>query len=104
MKAILTGTYTAEALKGLMGGSDRKAAVEAVLSQVGGTLESIMFTRGSIDVVVIAEFPDSTSLVGTALALRASGAFSNAEYLEVVDLPSVVEAAKKAAGAYPPAG
>ena len=104
MKAILRGTYTAEALKGLMGGSDRKAAVEAVLSQVGGALESIMFTRGSIDVVVIAEFPDSTSLVGTALALRASGAFSNAEYLEVVDLPSVVEAAKKAAGAYTPAG
>ena len=103
MKAMLLGTYTPEALKGLMGGSDRKASVEALLSQVGGSLESIMFTRGPYDVVVIAEFPDSTSLVGTVTALKAGGSFSQTAYLEVIDLPSVIKTANKAAGAYTPA-
>ena len=48
MKAILLGTYTANALKGLMAGSDRKAAIEALLNEVGGSLESLSFTRGEI--------------------------------------------------------
>ena len=37
MKMILLGKYTANALAGLIAGSDRKAAVEALLSQIGGT-------------------------------------------------------------------
>ena len=52
MKAILLGTYTPNALKGLIAGSDRKAAVEAILNEVGGALESLSFTRGEYDVVV----------------------------------------------------
>ena len=104
MKAILLGAYTPGALKGLMSGSDRKAAVEAILSEVGGSLESITFTRGRYDVVVIANFPDATNLIGAVTAIKASGAFSKADYLEAIDMPSVIEAAKKAASAYKPAG
>ena len=74
MKAIVLGAYTPNALKGLMSGSDRKAAVAAILNEVGATLESLTFTRGEYDVVVTANFPDATSLIGVATAIKASGA------------------------------
>jgi uncharacterized protein with GYD domain len=104
MKVMLLGTYTPAALKGLMDGSDRRAAVDAMLGKVGGTVQELFFTRGEHDVVVIAEFPDGTSLVGASLALKASGAFQSASYLEVLDMPAVIEAAKKVASLYKPAG
>ena len=104
MKAILLGTYTANALKGLMAGSDRKAAIETLLNEVGGSLESLSFTRGEYDVVVVATFPDTTSLVGVATAIKASGAFEKATYLEELDIADVIGVASKAADAYTPAG
>ena len=45
-------------------GSDRKAAVETLLSQIGGTLEEMMFTRGEYDIVVLASAPDGTTYRG----------------------------------------
>ncbi len=104
MKAILLGTYTPNALKGLMSGSDRKAAIEAILNEVGGTLESLSFTRGEYDVAVVATFPDSTSLIGVVTAIKASGAFEKATYLEELNIADVIDVANKAAGAYTPAG
>ena len=104
MKAILLGAYTPNALKGLMAGSDRRAAIEAILNEVGGSLESLSFTRGEYDVVVEATFPNTTSLVGVATAIKASGAFEKAVYLEELDIADVIGVASKAAGAYTPAG
>ena len=71
MNITLLGAYTPAALKGLMSGSDRKAAVESALAAVGGTLEHLAFTRGGYDVVVRATVPDSTSLVGLVVAIKA---------------------------------
>ena len=104
MKAMFLGTYTPAALKGLMDGSDRRAAVEVMLGTLGGSVQDLFFTRGEHDVVVIAELPNGTSLVGASLALKASGAFQSATYLEVLDMPAVIEAANKVASAYKPAG
>ena len=104
MKAILLGSYTPNALKGLMSGSDRKAAIEAMLNKVGGSLESLSFTRGEYDVVVVASFPDTTNLTGVVVAIKASGAFEKACYLEEVNIADVIGIAKQAAGAYTPAG
>lgn len=104
MKAILLGTYTPNALKGLMAGSDRRAAIEALLNEVGGSLEGLSFTRGEYDVVVVATFPDTTSLIGVVTAIKASGAFEKATYLEELDIADVISVASKAAGAYTPAG
>ena len=64
MKMIFLGKYTANALAGLIAGSDRKAAVETLLSQIGGTLEEMMFTRGKYDIVVLARAPDGTNIPG----------------------------------------
>ena len=104
MKALLMGSYTPAALKGLMAGSDRRGAVDKILASVGGSVHDLYFTRGEHDVVVVVDVPDTTSLVGVSTALKASGAFSSATYLEVLDLPSVIEVANKVAAGYTPAG
>jgi len=53
MKMIFLGEYTSNALGGLIAGSDCKAAVETLLSQIGGTLEEMMFIRGEYDIVAV---------------------------------------------------
>jgi uncharacterized protein with GYD domain len=104
MKIMLLGSYTSSALKGLLSGSDRKAAVDAMLSQVGGTLDQFSFTRGEYDVFVGATVPDGTSLPGIAMALRASGAFEKAVALEDVNINEVLDVARKLSVSYSPAG
>lgn len=104
MKVVLLGAYTPNALKGLMSGSDRQAAVKAILKEVGGTLEDLIFTRGEYDVVVLATVPDSTNLIGMVTALKASGAFEKATYLEELNIAEILSVANKVAGAYRPAG
>ena len=82
MNALFLGTSTPNALKGLMAGSDRTAAVEAIMKEVGGTIEDLWFTRGEFDVVVTATLPDSINVVGVTTALKSSGAFEKAISLE----------------------
>ena len=103
MRILLLGTYTPNALQGLMSGSDRKAAVEAMLDKVGGSLEHLAFTRGEYDVVVTAVVPDNVSLPGIGIALKASGAFEKAVYLEELEMTEVLNTAKNAATVYTPA-
>ena len=104
MRTIFLACYTPQAVKGLIEGSDREAAVRAVLEAVGGKLESLMFTRGEYDVAVIADMPDQSTGVGVTMAVQASGAFSKFTVLEELDMRPVLAAAQKAAQAYKPAG
>ena len=48
-RIIMLGTYSSAGLKGLISGSDRWAAVEALMSAVGETCHDIHFTRGKYD-------------------------------------------------------
>jgi uncharacterized protein with GYD domain len=75
-KFLLQASYTAEGLKGLMKdkGSGRRAAVEAAVKSVGGTIESIYFTFGSDDVILIMDMPDNATAAAMSLAAAASGA------------------------------
>ena len=104
MKVIFLATYTPNALKGLMAGSDRRAAVEAIMQKVGGKIDDMWFTRGEFDVVVTGNLPDSTNVIGVTTALKASGAFEKAISLEELNISDVIEVANKAASAYTPAG
>lgn len=104
MRTIFLACYAPHAVKGLIGGSDREAAVRTLLESVGGELESLTFTRGEYDIVVIADVPDQSTGVGLTMAVQASGAFSKMTVLEQLDMDSVLAAARKAAGAYEPAG
>ena len=104
MRTLFLGCYAPNAMKGLIGGSDREAAVKALLDSVGGKLESLMFTRGEYDIAAIAEVPDRSSGMGLTVAIRASGAFTKMTVLEELDMPSVIATAQKAAKVYEPAG
>ena len=101
MNVILLAAYTPAALKGLMSGSDRKAAVESALAAIGGTLEHLAFTRSEYDVVVTATVPDSARLIGLVVAIKATGAFEKADYLEEIDMSAVLDAANKVAYTHP---
>ncbi len=104
MKALLLGKYAPHALKGLIAGSDREAAIKKLMDAVGGTADYIAFVRGKYDVVVRIEVKDQETAMGLVTAIKASGAFEEADYLEEVDMPRVIEAAQTAASVYTAAG
>ena len=104
MRTIMLACYAPHAVKGLIGGSDREAAVKALLDSVGGKLESLMFTRGEYDIAVIAEMPDQSTGIGLTMAVQASGAFTKLTVLEELDMAAVISAAQKAVKVYEPAG
>ena len=91
-------------MKGLIAGSDREAAINALLGSVGGKLESLMFTGGEFDVVAVAEIPDREQGAGLTMAIKASGAFSKIVALEELNMAAVLPAAQTAAKIYEPAG
>lgn len=74
-KFLISGSYTAEGAKGLMkeGGSGRKAAVKKALEGLGGKIESIYYTFGASDVIVICDIPDAVTALALSLAVNASG-------------------------------
>jgi len=104
MRIIFLACYSPDAMKGLIEGSDRKTAVEALLGSVGGELESLMFTRGEFDIAVVAEMPDRDTGMGLTMAIGASGAFTKISILEELDMEAVLPAARIAAKIYKPAG
>jgi uncharacterized protein with GYD domain len=103
-KFLVRGSYTAEGTKGLIkeGGSGRKAAVQKALEGLGGKLDSIYYTFGADDVIVICDMPDTLSGLAFSLAVNASGAvkISTTPLLSVED----VDAACKKSVSYRPAG
>ena len=46
VRCLFLGNYTAESLKGILGGSDRMAAVKGVVEAAGGTVNTVSFARG----------------------------------------------------------
>ncbi|MER8406058.1 GYD domain-containing protein [Mesorhizobium sp. M1307] len=101
MKVTILGNYPRHAYKGLIQGSDREAAIKAVLGSVGGKVSGMMFTRGAYDaydIVINAEVPDQADGVDLALAVRASGWINDLVVLEELDMNATLAAAKKAGG------
>ncbi|MFI8106575.1 GYD domain-containing protein [Streptomyces sp. NPDC086023] len=74
-KFLIQATYTPEGATGLLkeGGSGRWAAVEQVVTDLGGTVEAMYFAFGEHDVVIVLDFPDLVSMAAVSLAVKASG-------------------------------
>lgn len=104
MRTYFLGCYAPGALKGLIAGSDREAAVKKLLESVGGKFVSLSFTRGEFDIVLIADVPDMATAAGATMAIGASGAFTKMVVLNELDMKPVLDAAQKVAAAYTPAG
>jgi len=96
--------FSPNAIKGLISGSDRKAAIDALLNSVGGKLESMMFTRGKFDIAVICDLPNESIKLGLGMAIQASGEFSRMITLDELEMEPIIAAAQKAAKIYVPAG
>lgn len=74
-KYLIQASYTPEGLKGLANdkASGRKAAVQAAMKALKGKLESMYFTFGADDVMVIVDAPDNVAAAALSLTVGATG-------------------------------
>lgn len=96
--------YVGDGIKGLMqeGGTKRRAAAEAALASVGGSIEAFNYAFGDVDLIGIADFPDDASAAAISLMINASGAIE----LKVTPLLTAedLDAAAAKTPAYNPPG
>lgn len=104
MRVVYLANYTPAAMRGLIAGSDRAAAVQAMVAEVGGKLVSVMFTRGEYDAVITVDLPDRNAAVAGTMAVLASGSLTRLTMLEELDMAAILPLARKAAATFKPAG
>lgn len=105
MPRILTlASYTTEGSKGLLkdGGSKRRAAVEELITGLGGTLEAFYFAFGENDVIAITNVPDNATAAAAGLITKASGAASGKSI--VLLTPEEIDLATQKTTNYQPPG
>ena len=75
-KFLVAASYTQEGFAGVQGkgGSSRRDAIEHMVGEMGGRLESLHFSFGEQDVYVIVDVPDNEAAAAVAMAVGASGA------------------------------
>ncbi|AZQ36190.1 GYD domain-containing protein [Streptomyces cyaneochromogenes] len=75
-KFLVQASYTPEGTKGLLaeGASGRRASVDQVVADLGGSVEAMYFVFGEDDLVCIIDFPDPVSMAAISLRVKASGA------------------------------
>jgi len=99
----MMGSYNAEGAKGIIGGSDRMAAVKTVAEAAGGSVNFASCMRGRMDIIVDFNVPDAATAMGVMAAAHASGTFASLEVHECIDNGPVVAAAQRIMKAYVPA-
>jgi len=105
-KYYVMGNYTAKAFQGFLANpdSDRGAAINAITKAVGGKVLGYDIVRGSYDFVVSVEAPNFETVAAVKLATEASGAVTNLNIMEPVNINNAAKIAAKAAGSYKPPG
>ncbi|MCZ0988498.1 GYD domain-containing protein [Streptomyces diastatochromogenes] len=95
-KFLIQASYTAEGTKGLLreGASGRRAAVDQVVTGLGGTVEAMYFVFGEDDLVIIVDFPDPVSMAAASLTVKASGAL-HTRATPLLTLDEIDEAARR---------
>jgi uncharacterized protein with GYD domain len=75
---LFAGNYSPQGSKAVLaaGGTARRAAIEKMVSDLGGRVETFDFAFGSDDVYTIVELPDARTATAIALAVNGSGAIS----------------------------
>ena len=101
---IVTGNYTASAMKAMIESpSDREAAARALVEAAGGTLESYYVTTGDSDFAIKVTIDDVTDLIAGLIATGAGGAVSNLKTVRAFTSDEFTAMQKRAgelAGAY----
>ncbi len=101
---LFVGKYSPQGSKGVLagGGTARRAAIEKMVSDVGGRVETFDFAFGSDDIYTILDLPDARTATAIALTVNGSGALN----LRTVVLmtPEEVDAAGQVQPNYQPPG
>lgn len=74
-KYLVEASYTADGMKGVLdkGGTARREAVEKLLADMGGTVDSFHFAFGSTDAYLVIDVPDNISAAALGMTVAASG-------------------------------
>ena len=101
-KFYLMGNYTSKAFQGFVANpdTDRSAAINAVAKAVGGKVLSYDIVRGSYDFIVSLDAPNFESMAAAKLATEATGAVTNINIMEPININSFAKLAAKAAASY----
>ena len=75
---MFKGAYSQAGIKGVQeaGAASRREVVEQLFASLGGRLESIYWTFGEDDFVVIGELPDNAAATAAAMTVAAGGGSS----------------------------
>jgi uncharacterized protein with GYD domain len=103
-KYLVTASYTTEGLKGVIakGGSARREAIDKLVADLGGQVESFYFGFGDHDAFVIIDLPDNVGAAAIAMAVGASGMAS--AHTTVLLTPEEVDRAAATTVNYLPPG
>ena len=103
-KYLIQANYTPEGMKGVLakGGTSRREAVEKMLADVGGTLESFHFAFGYADAFVIVDVPDNVTAAAIGMMVGASGMTSAST--TVLLTPEEIDRAAAVKATYVPPG
>lgn len=75
-KYLIQASYSVEGMKGVLkdGGTSRRASIEQLVKELGGSMEGFYFAFGDTDAFVIAELPDNKTAAAIGMTVGASGA------------------------------
>ncbi|MES2542743.1 MAG: GYD domain-containing protein [Pseudomonadota bacterium] len=94
---IVTGSYTAAAMKGLLAKpSDREAATSALVAAAGGKLHSFYLTTGDCDFMMITETDNLQDMLAALIVAGASGAVSGLKTVQAFSSAEFTAAQKRA--------
>ena len=103
---LVQASYTAQGVSGLIKSpEDRSEVLRGLIESQGGKIESLYYTFGDSDIVVIFELPDNVTMAALSMVVGASGAVANLKTTVLLPISEGVEAARKAASiGYRPPG
>jgi uncharacterized protein with GYD domain len=106
---IITGNYTLQGIKGMVGSpSDREAAVRPLVEAAGGTLKLFLVTTGDSDFLMVVEGPGmEKGMMAALMVAAASGAATNMRTVQAFTSEEFTAMQRQAAGmvaSYRPAG
>ena len=102
-KFLVEASYTKEGFAGVQGkgGSSRRDAVDQMVSEMGGRMESFHFSFGDQDAYVIVDVPDNEAAAAVAMTVGASGA-AVTRTVVLLTPEEVDEAARRSVNYRPP--
>lgn len=98
-KFIVTGTYSSDAMKGMIQNpTDREAATRALVEAAGGKMEHFLLTTGATDFLIIVTIDDASGLIPGLMVAGASGMVTQLQTAQAFTSDEFTTMQKKAGG------